>query len=116
MAFFKAPFFQRLSLHTSNLCSESLAAFRKYADDVVIGHPCKDSLGIFTINNALKYVSDWSGDNGLNLNPSKCVQCMFTFKSNGVTGPDLKANINGNTLPEVESVNYLGVTFPNNAK
>ncbi len=29
---------------------------------------------------------------------------MFTLKGNAVTDPDLKANINGNTLSEVESV------------
>ncbi len=68
------------------------------------------------MNNALKYVSDWSGDNGLKLNPNKCVQCIFTLKGSAVTDPDLKAKINGNTLSEVESVTYLGVTFSNNAK
>ncbi len=104
-----SPFF--FTLHTSDLYSESLTSFLKYADDVVIGHPCKDSQGIFTINTALKYVSEWSGDNGLNLNPSKCVQRMFTFKGNAVTDPDLKANINGYTFSEVEPVTYLGVTF-----
>ncbi len=29
---------------------------------------------------------------------------------------DSRADINGNTLSEVESVTYLGVTFSNNAK
>ncbi len=76
----------------------------------------KDFQGIFTINNALKYVSEWSGDNGLKLKPTKCVQCMFTLKGNAVTGLAFKANINGNTLSGVESVTYLGVTFSNNAK
>ncbi len=52
-----SPFF--FTLHTSYLYPESLTSFLKYADDVVIGHPCKDSQGIFTINNALKYVPDW---------------------------------------------------------
>ncbi len=41
---------------------------------------------------------------------------MFALKGNAVTDPDLKANINGNALSEVESVTYLGVTFLNNAK
>ncbi len=50
------------------------------------------------------------GDNGLKLNPSKCVQCMFTLKGNVVTDLEFKANINGNTLSEVEAVPYLGVT------
>ncbi len=109
-----SPFF--FTLHTSDLYFESLASFLKYADDVVIGHPCKDSQGIFIKSNALKYVSDWSGDNGLKLHPSKCVQCMFTLKGNAVTDLEFKANINGNTLSEVKSVPYLGVTFPNNAK
>ncbi len=40
---------------------------------------------------------------------------MFAFKDNAVTNPDLKANINGNTL-SVESVTYLGITFSNKAK
>ncbi len=38
---------------------------------------------------------------------------MFTLKGNAVTDPDLKANINGSTLPEDESVTYLGVTYSN---
>ncbi len=41
---------------------------------------------------------------------------MFTLKGNAVTDPDLKANINGNTLSEVEPVTYLGVSFSNKAK
>ncbi len=39
-----------------------------------------------------------------------------TNASNAVTDPDLKADVNGNTLTEVESVTYLGVTFSDNAK
>ncbi len=104
-----SPFF--FTLHTSDLYSESLASFLKYADDVVIGHPRKDSQGIFTTNNALKYVLYWSGDYGLKLDPSKCVQRMFTLKGNAATDLDFKANINGNTLTEVESGTYHGVTL-----
>ncbi len=54
------------------------------------------------------YVSDWSGDNGLNISPNKCVQCMFTLPGNAVKEPDLKANENGNALSTVDSVTYLG--------
>ncbi len=62
-----------------------------------------DSQGVSTINNALKYVP--------NLNPKKCVQCMFFLKDNAVTDADLKATINDNALSTVRSVAYLGVTF-----
>ncbi len=41
---------------------------------------------------------------------------MFILKGNAVTDLEFKANINGNTLSEVEAVPYLGVTFSNNAK
>ncbi len=41
---------------------------------------------------------------------------MFFLKDDAVTDPDLKANINGTKLSEVESVTYLGVIFSNNAK
>ncbi len=109
-----SPFF--FTLHASDLYFESLSSFLKYADDVIIVHPCKDSQGIFTLNNAFKYVSDWSGENSLNLSPNKYVQCMFTLKDNAVTDPDFKANINGNGLSNVESVTYLGGTFSKNAK
>ncbi len=44
------------------------------------------------------------------------MQCMFTLKGNAVTDPDLKANINGNTLSEVASVAYLKLIFSKNAK
>ncbi len=85
-----------------------LDSFLKYADDAVIGHPYKDSQFIFTKSDALKYVSDWYGANGLKLNPNKCVQCMFSLKGNAVTEPDLKANVNGNALSTVDSVAYPG--------
>ncbi len=41
---------------------------------------------------------------------------MFTLKGNAVTDLEFKANINGNTLSEVEAVPNLGVTFSNNLK
>ncbi len=109
-----SPFF--FTLHTSDLFSDSLVSFLKYADDVLIGHPCRDAQGLFIINNALKYVSEWSGQNGLNLNPNKCVQCTFSLKGNAVTDPDLKATINDNALSTIDTVTYLGVTFARNAK
>ncbi len=52
--------------------------------------------------NALKYVSEWSGKNYLNLNPKKCVQCMFSLNGDDVTDPDLKATINDNVLSTVD--------------
>ncbi len=67
--FFKVQFF--FNLHASDLFSESLVSFVKYADDVVIGNPCRDAQGLSTINNALKCVSEWSGQNGINLNSLK---------------------------------------------
>ncbi len=100
-------------LHTSYLLSELLASFIKYTNHVVIGHHCRDSQDISTINDALKYVYNWSGENGLNFNPSKCIQCMSFLKGNAVTNPNLKATINGNALSTVESVTYFGVTFSN---
>ncbi len=62
------------------------------------------------------YVSEWSGQNGLNLNPNKCVQCTFSLKGNAVTDHDLKATINDNALSTVDTVTYLWVTFARNAK
>ncbi len=94
------PFF---TLHTSDHYPESFDSFLEYAGDVVIGHLCKDSQGIFTIKNVFQYVSVWFRDNDLNLKLNYCVQCMFTLKGNDVTNPDLKANISGYTLSEVES-------------
>ncbi len=82
----------------------------------MIGHPCRDAQGLSIIINALKYISEWSGQNGLNLNLNKCVQCTFSLKENAVTDPDLKATINDNALSTVDTVTYLGVTFPRNAK
>ncbi len=54
-------------------------------------------------------MSNWSVGNDLNLNLNKCVQWQCCYR------PRFKTNINGNTLPEVESVTYLGVTLTNNA-
>ncbi len=54
--------------------------------------------------------------NGLNLNPNKCVQFMFSLNGNAVPDPGLKAAIDDNALSTVESVTYLGVSFSNNAK
>ncbi len=86
------------------LISESIISFLKYADDVVIGHPCRDAQGHSIISNALKYFSEWSGQNGLNLNPNKCVQCTFSLIGNAVTGLDLKAIINHSALSTVDTV------------
>ncbi len=58
-----SPFF--FTLHTSYLFSESLVSFLKYADDVVIGHHCRDAQDFSIINNALKYVSENPVQNGL---------------------------------------------------
>ncbi len=55
--------------HISDLFSESLMPFLKYASDVAIGHPFKNSHGIYIINDALKYVSKRPGENGLRLSP-----------------------------------------------
>ncbi len=41
---------------------------------------------------------------------------MFSFKGNADADPELKTNMNGNTLSTVELVVNLKVTFPNNAK
>ncbi len=59
------------------------------------------------------YVSDWSGDNGLNLNRNECVQGMFSLKGTAVTDLDLKAYINGNALSQLLT---LEDKFSNNAK
>ncbi len=77
---------------------------------------CVFILYISIINNALTYVSEWSGEYGLNLNPNKCVQFMFSLKGNAVPDTGLKADIDNNALSTVESVTYLGVSFSNNAK
>ncbi len=104
------------TFHISDLFSKSLASFLKYAHDAAIGHPFKNSHGICIINDAFKYVSKWSGENGLSLSPPKCVQCMFFLKDKTVTNLGLKATMNANALSTVESVTGIGVTFSSNAK
>ncbi len=42
------------------------------------------------------------------MDPNKCVQCMFSLKGNAVTDPDLKATISDNELSTVDTVTYLG--------
>ncbi len=63
----------------------------------------------------LKYVSEWYEQNGLNLNPSKCVQCTFSLIGNAIIDHDLNATINDNALSTVDTVPYLVVTFARNA-
>ncbi len=84
-----------LTPQISDLLSELLVSFLKYANDVIIGHLCRDSQGISIVNNALEYVSQWSGENGLQ---------------------NLKPTISGSALSTVEPVTYLGVTSSTNAK
>ncbi len=69
--------------------------------------PCRDVQSLFIINKALKYVSEWSEQNGLNLNANKCVQCTFSLIGNAVTDPDLNATINDTALSTVDTVTYL---------
>ncbi len=99
------------TLHTSGLFSEPLASFLKYADDVVIDHRCRDPQSISIIN---KYVPEWSVENGLNLNPTKCVQCMCFLRDNAVIDSDLKATKTAKHY--LRFVPYLGVTFSSYAK
>ncbi len=79
-------------------------------------HPCRDAQGLSIINNALKYVSEWSGQNCLHRNPNKCVQCTFSLTGNANIDPELDDIINDNALTTVDTVTYLGVTFARNAK
>ncbi len=101
------------TLHISNVFSVQLASFLKYADDVVIDHRFRDPQNISITT---KYVPEWSVENGLNLNPTKYVQCMLFLRGNAVTNPDLKATIYSNALSTLEAVTHLGVTFSSNAK
>ncbi len=71
---------------------------------------------ISIINKALKYVSEWSGHNGLNLNPNKHIQCAFSLIGNAIFDPDFNATINENALSTVDTITYLGVTFSRNVK
>ncbi len=65
--------------------------------------PVGGAQGLSNINNALKYISEWCGQNGLTLSPNKCVHCTFPLKGNAVTDPDLKATINDNAFSTVDA-------------
>ncbi len=80
MAFFKVQFFPRS--YASDLISES-----PFSDPFSYTH-MTSSLAtrvgmhqrLSIINNALKYVSKWSGQSGQDLNTNTCVQCTFSVQ------------------------------------
>ncbi len=80
LVYCKLSFFIGSRYNSSFLFSESLVSFLKYADDVVIDHPYRDTQGLSNMNNALKEVWEWSGQNGLNLNQKNAYNARFPSK------------------------------------
>ena len=72
--------------------------------------PCNHS----KLQPAVDHISNWSKENFLQINPSKCKEIYFTFKRIPVNHVPIE--INGIQFDKVPSVKLLGLTIQNNFK
>ena len=85
----------------------------KFADDSTVSEaipPCNHS----KLQPAVDHISNWSKENFLQINPSKCKEIYFTFKRIPVNHVPIE--INGIQFDKVPSVKVLGLTIQNNFK
>ena len=83
-------------------------AMWKFADDTTVSEivpPSKQS----TLQQAVDFISTWSQDNRLQLNPSKCKELQSFFKSSPPTHSPFE--LNSFVFERVNSAKVLGVTI-----
>jgi len=101
------------SAHLDGFRAELPNKLFKYADDLVLCSPCCTAMSNLVLYASLKAIRQWSEEHGLILNRTKCVQCEFSFSRSTNIGQS-PLTVNGELLPSVEHVQYLGVTISKN--
>ena len=80
-----------------------------YADDIVLLFQGRNMAELHgTANRCLESVSRWAADNDLNFSAEKSEAIVFTWRRQWTLQPLL---LNGNVIPRVDQVRYLGVTL-----
>lgn len=83
-----------------------------YADDItIVVSDANPELAIKQTQRILNKVMNWSKENKLELCPEKCVTMMVTKK---LRRPQIKLQVNGNWLREVNSIRILGKVYDKN--
>ena len=88
-------------------------AMWKFADDTIVSEivpPSKQS----ALQQAIDFISTWSQDNRLQLNPSKCKELQSCFKSSPPTHSPVE--LDGFVFERVNSAQVLGVTISDDFK
>nr|CAH8864496.1 unnamed protein product [Trichobilharzia regenti] len=103
------------SFFLHDLPSSNDINFVKYADDLTVSLPVKCQNDCSKLNGFLSEISQWSKENGLTLNPSKCQTVNFTFRHksdlNKLVSAHEVCNIDGTEIETKSEIKYLGVTL-----
>jgi hypothetical protein len=99
------------SLHTASLQSANENIIIKYADDTVIAGQLKSINDSSKLQSSVSEVDHWSKENGLLLNKSKCIECVFKLRSLPTNPVNSPVVLDGIPVKSDPSVKYLGVYF-----
>ena len=91
--------------YTSSLRSPNDVTLIKYADDLTLCHACKTNGDSQQLGQAVTEVLEWSSENGLILNASKCISITFSLRADYDT-PEISSLHNF-----ASSSRFLGVIF-----
>ena len=82
-------------------------ALIKYADDLTLCHACKTNGDSQQLGQAVTEVLEWSSENGLLLNASKCISITFSLRAD-VDTPEISSlhNFASSSRPK-----FLGVIY-----
>jgi len=94
------------------LPSESFLTW-KFADDTTISEIVPSSKQSH-LQDAVDYINNWSQENGLQLNPTKCKEVVTCFK--GSPPCHRQVELDGEEFERVSTVKVLGITISNDLK
>ena len=81
-----------------------------FADDFLLYKPISAHCDLDSLQEDVDAVEQWSHDNHLTLNPTKC-KCMLIFRRRCAALHNTSLHRNGHSLEQVMTLKYLGVTL-----
>ncbi len=97
----------------NDACRGSENQHWKYVDDLSILE-CRKANDTATVQNSADDLQQWSNNNKMKLNPSKCAVMHINFMRASPPCPSVE--LNGQSLTEVQVMKLLGVYVQNNLK